>query len=63
MSKEKFVYCRTSGVVYKIMRHSEKGPSKQKEKAYEMMGVLFANLQIAEVRVLVAGGRIMETKC
>jgi hypothetical protein len=44
MSRGKFGYFRTSGVVYKSMRHSEKGPSKQKEKAYEMKGNLFANL-------------------
>jgi hypothetical protein len=44
MSREKFVYCETSDVVYKSMRHSEKGQSKQKEKAYEMKGNLFSNL-------------------
>jgi hypothetical protein len=44
MSRGKFVYCGTSGVVYKSMRHSEKGPSKQKEKENEMKGNLFANL-------------------
>jgi hypothetical protein len=39
-----FVYCRTSGVVYKSTRHSEKGPSKQKVKANEIKGNLFSNL-------------------
>jgi hypothetical protein len=44
-----FVYCGTSGVVYKSRRHSEKGhpkkgPSKQKLKAKEIKGNLFANL-------------------
>jgi hypothetical protein len=39
-----FVYCGTSGAVYKSMRHSEEEPSKQKEKAYKMKGILFSNL-------------------
>jgi hypothetical protein len=44
MLRGKFVYCGTLGVVYKRMRHSEKGPSKQKEKENNMKGNFFSNL-------------------
>jgi hypothetical protein len=44
MLSKQFVYCGTPGPVYKSMRHSEKGPSKQKAKENEMKGNLFANL-------------------
>jgi len=44
MLRGQFVYCGTSGVVYKSMRHSEKGLSKHKAKSNDIKGNLFANL-------------------